>query len=31
MLNVEPLHKDYRDDNDKDPSIKMFYKKVHNV
>ena len=31
MLNVEQVHKDYRDDNEKDPSINMFYKKVHNT
>jgi len=29
MLNFEQVHKDFRDDNDKDPSINMFYKKVH--
>jgi hypothetical protein len=31
MLNFEQVHKDFRDDNDKDPSINMFYKKVHNT
>ena len=31
MLNVEQVHKDFRDDKEKDPSINMFYQKVHNT
>jgi hypothetical protein len=31
MLNVEQVHKDFRDDNEKDSSINLFYKKVHNT
>ena len=31
MLNVEQVHKDFRDDNEKDPSINIFYKKIHNT